>query len=172
MISSLDNILYPIFLSNNETVIDVFKVITIFGDYRFALFVVSLCSIWWIVKGNFKNVYILSLSVLGSGLLVWIIKMVVARPRPLTGLVEVASNSFPSAHSVIAISLYVSFYLIFYNTQFNYWKIIFLALALLIPISRLVLGVHYFTDVLAGVLIGFIVVNLSFWFANKHFVNS
>ena len=66
--------------------------------------------------------------------------------------------SFPSIHSVKAVTMYTSLGL---YTKKKLWFIILgLVLPLLIGISRVCLGVHYPTDVLAGFLIGAVVIFL------------
>lgn len=91
-----------------------------------------------------------------------IIKAIIARPRPeILRLVQEDGYSFPSGHSMVSMGFYgFLIYLIFKNIQnkkLKYPLIIFLSiLILLIGISRIYLGVHYFTDVLGGFIIAII----------------
>jgi len=88
-----------------------------------------------------------------------ILKNVVERPRPyemiegLVPLVERLSDySFPSGHT--GASFAASFVII--KSRLPYVRIPALILAILIACSRLYLGVHYPTDVAAGMVIGII----------------
>ena len=58
---------------------------------------------------------------------------------------------FPSGHTQSTISFFGT---LFYLTKNTYIRILSIALIILIPYSRMYLGVHYFGDVLGGVVIG------------------
>ena len=91
------------------------------------------------------------------------IKDFVCRPRP-----EGANHigySFPSLHSSEAMCLYgIVVYLIMHyvrNTFWRYFLTVFFSLyILLVATSRLWKGVHFLTDVTAGLFLGLIFVNL------------
>ena len=68
------------------------------------------------------------------------------------------TSSFPSAHSAVAFAVFGISY--FYKLKFRY---IIGVIALMISVSRFYLEVHYFTDVLAGVSLGFIVSYILFY---------
>jgi undecaprenyl-diphosphatase len=81
------------------------------------------------------------------------------RPAPVEGFIPAQAFSFPSGHAMVAAAFYL---FVGYLT----WQILkgrarvvctaFLVLiALLIGLSRLYLGVHYLTDVVAGYIAGF-----------------
>ena len=97
--------------------------------------------------------------VLATGLNV-ILKDILQRPRPTEyRIVDASGYSFPSGHSMVNMAFYgFLIYLIYKNVKNKYLKwglIVFLAaLTLLIGISRIYLGVHYTSDVLAGFLVG------------------
>jgi len=90
-----------------------------------------------------------------------LLKTIVARPRPdiVPHLMEVSGHSFPSGHSFNAAVAYIAIALAFAAMSPRRavrWTIIASAvvLSLLIALSRVWLGVHYPTDVLAGCLGG------------------
>lgn len=67
-------------------------------------------------------------------------------------LIPVPKNlSFPSGHSSFFFG--ISFFLIFYNI---YLSVIFIILSFLVGTARVFCGVHWFRDILAGALVGFI----------------
>jgi len=98
--------------------------------------------------------------VMGAGqTLIWGLKLVFARPRPEDSLVEAVGAAFPSGHAFTASALYpFLIYLVWGWTESTPWRVITSALlgtlALLIGVSRIVLQVHWFSDVLGGFVLG------------------
>jgi len=66
--------------------------------------------------------------------------------------------SFPSGHTLHAVGF--SMVLMVYFPQ---WSIFLIPFTILIALSRLVLGLHYPSDVLFGTIIGFSIAKLSFY---------
>lgn len=102
----------------------------------------------------------------GATLFTWgfqkILKLIFDRPRPdetLWWMTE-SSSSFPSGHSMMVTFVFaILIYLILTSPKLKSWlRTTFVVLStfaiIIVPISRLVLGVHYFTDVLGGICIG------------------
>jgi undecaprenyl-diphosphatase len=112
----------------------------------------------------------LILSVFGSGLFTLIGKNVFQRARPAVALYKEASFSFPSGHAAIAVAFYgfLAYFLIKFIKK---WKskinifLISLFVIFIIGFSRLYLGVHYFSDVWAGYLVGTIWLIIAVGFA-------
>ena len=104
-----------------------------------------------------KNLGILaSLSVITSGGITHFLKRIKNRIRPYIKFptlnikkVGVDDYSFPSGHTTAAFSIGVSVAL-----SFTGLAIVSLAIASLVGFSRVYLGVHYPTDVGAGVVVG------------------
>lgn len=67
-------------------------------------------------------------------------------------LIPVPKNpAFPSRHA--SFSFGISFYLFFYNTPL---AALFIICSCLVGIARVFSGVHWFSDILAGVFVGFV----------------
>ena len=86
-----------------------------------------------------------------------IIKNIVARPRPYARLEDLTilipkpgEYSFPSGHTSSSFAAGV----VFFRNLPKKWGVPALVLAILIGLSRMYVGVHYPTDVLAGMIVG------------------
>lgn len=85
-----------------------------------------------------------------------ILKRIIQRPRPNEfRIIEESGYSFPSGHSMVSAAFYGFFiYLIFVRLKSKKLKIFLISLLSLlifcIGISRIYLGVHYTSDVIAG----------------------
>lgn len=90
------------------------------------------------------------------------IKNTLMRERPAFKVMSASESSFPSGHSQNNMALYIAvlltLLLIVNAPKIRMWlKIGCIALPLIIGITRLYFGVHYFTDVIAGWSLGAIV---------------
>lgn len=105
-------------------------------------------------------------SGLSAGILIPLIKLIYARPRPsLAHLVEVTGYSFPSGHATGIMLIFGSLLVIISQRMNKGWlkglvQLSLVGLISLIGLSRIYLGVHYPSDVLAGFALGFGVLNL------------
>ncbi|MBY2918828.1 phosphatase PAP2 family protein [Rhizobium leguminosarum] len=117
-------------------------------------------------------------SVLTGWLASTLLKILVARPRPdiVPHLVEVSDLSFPSGHAMVSAVTYLTLGALLARTQRYRSTRIFVMgvgvfLAVIIGLSRIYLGVHYPTDVLAGWCAGALWA-LGCWLISKRFVPS
>lgn len=90
-----------------------------------------------------------------------ILKNIVQRPRPFIVLTDLVINttrtgsfSFPSGHASFSGA---SFYIFTKIEKNRYLWTAVLILSILIPLSRLILKVHFLTDILAGYLLGLLI---------------
>ena len=127
---------------------------TIFNDKILLLIMVLLSAFLFWIKEAKKAIFIFFSAGFG-GLILFIIKYTVQRVRPLP---EVFSGySFPSGHSTIIVVFFLSLLFIINKKEFLSILAIFAIIA--VPVSRVVLGAHFISDVVAGLLLGSIVVD-------------
>ncbi len=132
------------------------KCITNFGG---VLILMVLALILLIVIKNKKLGMSIVLNLIIIGALNCIFKYIVQRPRPTEfRMIDAQGYSFPSGHSMASTAFYgFLIYLVYKNIKNPYIKwslMIFMSLLIsLIGISRIYLGVHYTSDVLAGFLV-------------------
>ena len=132
------------------------KLITNFGA---AIFLIGIAVILFIVIKN-KKIGISIITNLGIiTILNQLLKRILQRPRPEEfRIINESGYSFPSGHSMISMAFYgYLIYLIYKYVKNKYLKCFLITilgiLIVNIGISRIYLGVHYTSDVLAGFLI-------------------
>ncbi len=136
-----------------------FRIITEFGYTYFVIFIILLMGVIWKFR---SKTWFFAGTILVSWCLQQLVKALANRPRPdetLWWMTE-TSSSFPSGHSITVACVFVllAYFIITSPTVKKWVKYLIGVLSdsaiVLVPLSRLILGVHYFTDVLAGVFFG------------------
>lgn len=106
----------------------------------------------------------------GAVLISQVMKFVFNRPRPELWPRLVVENgaAFPSGHSTMAAALATFAVILMWHTRWR-WPVLLLALAyaLAMAYSRMVLGVHFPTDVLAGLMTGVASVTGVYWLMRR-----
>lgn len=145
----------------SPTLNNVIKVITNLGG---AISVMIFCALLLIYSKTRKKIGVpVSIAVIISEVINIILKNIFARERPnILQLVNETSYSFPSGHSMINATIYTMLAILAIKyIKDKRKKCIVVVFCMLMPVligfTRIYLGVHYFTDVLGGLLLGFAV---------------
>lgn len=120
------------------------------GTPVMSLVAVVVSAALWIAGRPAAGVAI-ALSVAATSTVSSLLKVVVARPRPPDGLVDMASASFPSGHTALAAAFGVGIALLVGRVWV--W-VLAVAWIVLMAASRTYLLVHWLSDVTAGALLG------------------
>lgn len=137
------------------------KSVTFIGNSVGYFLLIPIVALFFIIRKNWRiSLEITIVLILSSGLNVFL-KNIISRPRPpeVDRLVFASFSSFPSGHAMSAMTfygfiVYLSFILI-KKTWLKYLVIgICVLMVTLIGISRIYLGVHYPSDILAGYFAG------------------
>lgn len=126
----------------------------------FVLSVIGLIGIiYFLIKKHWRYAVISALS-MGGGLLINVfIKNIVMRARPLDAWIVETGYSFPSGHAVAVTIFFTLLIYIFARKIKNIiWREVFITLSVLmiflVSLSRVYLGVHWLSDVVAGMAFG------------------
>lgn len=146
-----------------KPITNLMKIFTLLGEPQ-TIFILSLLWIIYLFKKNRSEIKPFCFLLLISTLLMILLKLLFARNRPdILRLIPITGYSFPSGHSIFSVAFYG--YLFTYYLEQHSRKTVFLFLTLTIILgigfSRIYLGVHYFSDVLAGYSLGFLSLGIS-----------
>ena len=152
-----DNSVYEVVtLFKNDYVTNFYKFVTFFGSTGF---IIGLCVFFLVIFWKNKKGLIIALCLIVSTILNNVIKVIVRRERPLSlMLVEETTFSFPSGHTMASVSMYgLLMYFVYKSNLSKGVKITLITglalLTLAIALSRIYLGAHYATDVLAAIIV-------------------
>lgn len=150
------------------------QTITFLGNHKFLIPANVLLTVYFLFMKRHRWYSIkVPVIALGGVLLMFILKQLFNRSRPLVPLLEpVQGLSFPSGHALMSISFYgLLIVLLWENVRNQAWKwigtVLLLSLILLIGFSRIYLRLHYFSDVMAGFAVGIIWLSLSIWVVQR-----
>jgi undecaprenyl-diphosphatase len=159
----LDNFLIKQVSSLRSNFMNIFFLVVTFLSSKVVLFL-SLTSLFLWQEKKRRWIFPLWLSLFCSSIVALIIKIIIQRPRPFqVGIVSLLPRlqeasysiwnfSFPSSHSLLAFCV-----LPILIDQFPKLKHIWFILAGIIAFSRVYFGLHFFSDIIAGALIGYLI---------------
>ena len=178
----IDSKLTLFFYGFNEPFKSFFHTATKFGDSLYYLLFIALFFLILRVRKNispiFKNLYDLNVfvfyNIILSGVVTQILKHLVGRPRPKMLFLDHESldfnlftfnssfHSFPSGHTSTIFSIVFVFYFLFPRI-----KKYIISVGIFIALTRLIIGAHYLSDVIAGSAVSYFVF---IFLRNKFFI--
>jgi undecaprenyl-diphosphatase len=152
----IENLIY---MFRDAEMLRVFLFITYLGNWQTILVISTAFLFVFFISGKRSYFIPFIVSTSGATFVSYIGKVATHRPRPELSFYLEKGYSFPSGHATIAVAFY-GFIGYFIFQQVKKWEhkiaVIFFTLLtiLLIGFSRLYLGVHFFSDVWGGFLLG------------------
>ena len=148
-------------VSAHPRVVDALEALTELGGILGATFVLALTAAFLWIRGRRRLTAYVVTTGLGLLVLVPLTKVLVGRDRPRVPVPVTdlpVTDSFPSGHAMTSIVTWVVVALVIapsVRSRLRPWLLaLALLLALAIGFTRLALGVHYLSDVLAGWALG------------------
>jgi undecaprenyl-diphosphatase len=136
--------------------------LTALGSWSVTGLIVLFVTGYLLLQKRPRSALFLLVAVVGGVLLGDLLKTLFDRPRPdiVPHLADVLSESFPSGHSTVSAVVYPTLGAMLSRVVGRvrvriYLLIVGVALALFVGLTRVYMGVHYPTDVLAGWTLGF-----------------
>ncbi|MGO9232187.1 MAG: phosphatase PAP2 family protein [Bryobacteraceae bacterium] len=144
------------------------RLVTLLGSEYFLLPLAAILVWRWVKRGERQAAYRLAAGSLGAEAVAQLLKALIHRPRPevFFGLVPAETYSFPSGHAFVpAVFFWIVADALAVGAR---WRAAVVAMAAVLGFSRVYLGYHYPSDVVAGWALA--VVWLAFWttIADRH----
>lgn len=140
-------------------VISVMEVVTIAGSATAIWLVGAGCALWGASRHGWRPFWFVIPTALVASLATNLVKLAIARPRPGDDIAlrHFSGWSFPSGHTTTAAALWGALAVVLVcsgrvrtRTAIAAW----LAVTVGVAVSRVLLGAHWTTDVLAGAAVG------------------
>ena len=155
MINTIDEITYELMIKLMSSGMTNFMLFMSHLGSAITLIVLTIAFI--LLLKNKTNSKFIAINLVLVFVINRILKLVIARPRPeVLQIVQESGYSFPSGHSMSAMIGYGLLVLEVQKSSLKYKKVIEIFLMMmifLIGLSRIYLGVHYFSDVIGGFLL-------------------
>lgn len=143
------SVLAALYIGKHSTFVWVFLVITHLGGGIVLTVLSTSAAAWLAIRRRTLDALILLVTVWGVRFAVELEKAWIDRARPSgQHLADVHSASFPSGHAANSLVTYLMIAVILFGTRTSI--AIALLLSLVIGLSRLILGVHWPSDVIGG----------------------
>jgi undecaprenyl-diphosphatase len=150
---------------DSDALINLFQWITWLSDSSQRTMMVVLTSAWLIWKARRRAALVIMVVPILAGVTNSMLKEGFARARPdiVPHLDSIGNLAYPSGHASNAMAFFLLAALILATKRPLFWRSAAVALALLIGTSRIMLGVHWPSDVVGGWIWGAAFVLMGWW---------
>jgi undecaprenyl-diphosphatase len=142
-----------------DQLIAAMEVVTLAGSFAAVLVVGAVCVLWAAVRKDWRPFLVIVPVAAVASSATNLLKLLVGRPRPGEGIAlrDFSGYSFPSGHATTAAALWgavAAFLVLAGRWRLRTGLVCFATMAALVSASRIVLGAHWLTDVVAGAATG------------------
>jgi undecaprenyl-diphosphatase len=147
--------------------------ITFFGSTTFLFPAYIVLIGWYLIKKKYTYAADIAIIAISSTVMMFGLKQFFHRQRPQLPIIKgITGYSFPSGHSLSSfVFCTILIYLVWKGALHLGYKVVLTLILILCPLaiglSRVVLNVHYATDVIGGFCLAIVWVILSFIFLRK-----
>lgn len=164
---SIDNLFNSFMISiENPALTYMSKFIARITEPQLLLIISIIISVVLFTKYSKRKGLFFTLIILTATILIRAFKEVFSRPRPINQLITETGFSFPSGHATMAIVFFGCLVYLF-SKEKKKTLTISIILILLIGLSRIYLRVHYLSDVLAGFILGSLILATGIYLDKK-----
>ncbi|HJR45806.1 MAG TPA: phosphatase PAP2 family protein [Actinomycetota bacterium] len=156
---SIADAVYRVFRPS-DVLIDVARAVSFLGSPPWFYLTIGAAALFFWRRGSKRiSIYLVVTNLVG-GAIDTVVKVVVDRPRPEfeNPIADAFGKSFPSGHAMASTVGYGTLLLAFMPLIPSRWRPVaiggYVLMVAMIAASRLGLGVHYFSDVLGGFVLG------------------
>ncbi|WP_423066709.1 phosphatase PAP2 family protein [Devosia sp. CN2-171] len=134
--------------------------VTALGSFTILGFILLVTVLFLALSGKGRTAVFVAVSVIGGTIASTGLKMLFDRPRPdVEAATRVFTASFPSGHATVSAVVFLTLGLLLAEAMTDrrlkiYFIVLGVFVTLCVGISRIYIGVHYPTDVLAGWSLG------------------
>lgn len=136
--------------------------VTALGSTTVLTIIVVAVAGFLLLQARYRSALVIAVTAITAEVMNTVLKHLFMRPRPdvVPHLRAVASSSFPSGHAMESAIIYLTLGAMLMRVAERratklYCLVLAIVLTLLVGVSRVCLGVHYPTDVVAGWAFGF-----------------
>ena len=143
----------------NPLCVNIASWISMLGDTRVMVFLGIIIGLFFLYKDKWRRGIIMLFSILSTSFVVIFMKDIILRSRPDNALQILSDPSFPSGHAALSAAFFLSLAYVFAPRIESWMKrelliVICVIAPILIGISRVILNVHWASDVIAGWSVG------------------
>ncbi|QOV33416.1 phosphatase PAP2 family protein [Streptomyces ferrugineus] len=147
-------------VAGHEVVVRALRIATDLGGSPMLAWLMSVGVAWLLLRRQVRAALYAAVASLGAWALISVVKILVGRLRPVVAepLAAPSGLSFPSGHALSSLVAYGVLLLVFLPAMTRTQRRVFTAgaatVVALVGFTRIALGVHYLSDVVAGWLLG------------------
>lgn len=137
-----------------------FVYVTELGSVKVLIGLSFIGMLYFLWRGNRFEAFRLPIIVIATLLVTQVLKLVFGVDRPtIDAALDATTYSFPSGHASGSLALYGMLAILLYRRTENWIGFgLLVALVLAVSFSRVILNVHYFSDVIGGWLVAIVIV--------------